>query len=251
MGTLAEIWRHPVKGVSAERIAEVALAAGAPFPHDRCWAIAHGGSAFDAAAPEWVPRRNFVVQAHTPELARTAARYDDAAGQLTLSHPDNGSVTLAPGTAEGDAALTAWIAPIATERQPGPYRAASLPNGQHLSDMPQNYVSILSLASLRALGEHLGHPMQVRRFRGNLWLEGLAPWEEEAWVGREIAIGDVRFRVDEPIGRCRATEASPVSGGYDAPTVAGLRKARGHTEFGVYATVIEGGVLAEGAAVSA
>ncbi|MEL7173659.1 MAG: MOSC domain-containing protein, partial [Pseudomonadota bacterium] len=103
----------------------------------------------------------------------------------------------------------------------------------------------------RALGEHLGHPMQVRRFRGNLWLEGLAPWEEEAWVGREIAIGDVRFRVDEPIGRCRATEASPVSGGYDAPTVAGLRKARGHTEFGVYATVIEGGVLAEGAAVSA
>ncbi|MEL6768396.1 MAG: MOSC N-terminal beta barrel domain-containing protein [Pseudomonadota bacterium] len=251
MGHLAEIWRYPVKGVSAERVASVALAAGAPFPHDRRWAIAHGGSAFDVAAPEWVPRRNFVVQAHTPELARTAARYDETAGQLTLSHPDHGSVTLAPGTAEGDAALTAWIAPIAGERQPGPYRAASLPNGQHLSDMPQNYVSILSLASLRALGEHMGQPMQVRRFRGNLWLEGLAAWEEEEWVGREIALGEVRFRVDEPIGRCRATEASPLSGQYDAPTVAGLRKARGHTEFGVYATVIEGGALAEGAAVIA
>ncbi|MEO0429592.1 MAG: MOSC N-terminal beta barrel domain-containing protein [Pseudomonadota bacterium] len=251
MAHLAEIWRHPVKGVSAERVAEVALAAGAPFPNDRRWAIAHGGSAFDAAVPEWVPRRNFVVQAHTPQLARTEARYDDAAGQLSLSHPDHGSVTLAPGTVEGDEALTAWIAEIAGERQPGPYRMASLPDGQHLSDMVQNYVSILSLSSLRALGEHLGHPMQVRRFRGNLWLEGLGPWQEEEWIGREIAIGDVRFRVDEPIGRCRATEASPVSGDYDIATVAGLRKTRGHTEFGIYATVIEGGSLAEGAAVSA
>ncbi|MEM7498659.1 MAG: MOSC N-terminal beta barrel domain-containing protein [Pseudomonadota bacterium] len=250
-GQLAEIWRHPVKGVSAERIDQVALAAGAPFPHDRRWAIAHGASAFDPAAPEWVARRNFVVQAHVPELARTEAQYDEEGGFLTLSHPEHGSVTLAPGTEAGDAALTAWIAPVAGERQPGPYRTASLPDGQHLSDMPQNYVSILSLASLRALGDHVGQAMQVRRFRGNLWLEGLGPWQEEEWIGREIAIGEVRFRVDEPIGRCRATEASPVSGRYDAATVATLRKARGHTEFGVYATVIEGGALAIGDDVSA
>ncbi|MEM6679950.1 MAG: MOSC domain-containing protein [Pseudomonadota bacterium] len=250
MAELTQIWRHPIKGVSAERVTALTLGADSPIPHDRAWAIAHGGSDFDAANPAWVPRKNFVVQAHVPELARTATRMDEATGALTLEHPTQAPVTLVPGTAEGDAALTAWIAPLAGERQPGPYRMARLP-AAHLSDMPQNYVSILSLSSLRALGEHLGQPMDVRRFRGNLWLEGLWPWQEEEWIGREISIGPVRFRVDEPIGRCRATEAGPETGRYDATTVAGLRKARGHTEFGVYATVIEGGTVSEGDTVAA
>ncbi|MEL6773530.1 MAG: hypothetical protein AAFP23_02130, partial [Pseudomonadota bacterium] len=40
------------------------------------------------------------------------------------------------------------------------------------------------------------------------------------------------------------------TGRYDVGTVAELRKARGHTEFGVYATVIEGGELAVGDALT-
>lgn len=246
--TLAQIWRHPVKGVSAEPLDRVALDAGQPMAFDRRWAIAHGSSAFDSDNPAWVKRRNFVVQAHVPELARTAARFDEATETLTLSHPSHGEVSLQPGRAEGAAALTDWIEPLAGAQQPGPYRIASIP-GAHLADMEANYISILSLASLRALSQHAGTEMHVRRFRGNLWLEGLAPWEEESWVGKEIAIGPVRLRVDEPIGRCRATEASPQTGAYDVQTVHLLQKTRGHTEFGVYATVIAGGDLAVGATV--
>jgi hypothetical protein len=254
MARLAEIWRHPVKGIGAERLDRASLVAGEAMPHDRVFALAHGASAWDPAAPDWQPRRNFVVQAHVPELARVGAAWDEAAGRLTLDHPDRGAVTLAPGTAEGKATLAEWIAPLAGERQPGPYRIARRPDGA-MTDMPQAYVSVLSLASLRALSQRMGVGLHVRRFRGNLWLDGLAPWEEEDWIGREIVVGPpgrpVRLRVDEPIGRCRATEAGPATGRFDAATVAGLREARGHTEFGVYATVIEGGAIAEGDAVAA
>lgn len=247
MGNLAEIWRHPLKGIGAEQVERVTLTAGQALPHDRVWAVAHGASDYDAAAPAWQKRKNFVVQAMTPELARVALVTGE--GALTLSHPAQSTATVTPGTAEGDAALAAWIEGLAGERQPGPYSVAHVP-GQAMTDMPQPYVSILSLASLRALGQHAGAEMHVRRFRGNLWLDGLAPWEEESWIGREIAIGPVRFRIDEPIGRCKATEASPATGRYDVGTVAELRKARGHTEFGVYATVIEGGELAVGDALT-
>ncbi|MEM6489061.1 MAG: MOSC N-terminal beta barrel domain-containing protein [Pseudomonadota bacterium] len=243
---LAEIWRHPIKGVGAERVASVAVAAGQTFPWDRTYAIAHGASDWDPAAPAWIPRRNFVVQARVAELVRAEAALDETSGTLTLSHPAVAPVTLAPGTAEGDAALTGWIGALAGEHQPGPYRIAHLP-GQALTDMEPPYVSILSRASLRALGQHLGVSLSVRRFRGNLWLDSLPPWDEESWVGREIAIGPVRLRVDEPIGRCRATEAGP-AGRYDLPTLVGLRQARGHTDFGVYATVLNAGRLSEDAA---
>ncbi|MEL6197998.1 MAG: MOSC N-terminal beta barrel domain-containing protein [Pseudomonadota bacterium] len=248
MGRLAEIWRHPLKGIGAERIAKVLLTRGEALPHDRVWALAHGTSDFDPAAPAWEKRKNFVVQAMTPELARVALE-TGADGTLTLSHPAQDSVSVAPGTEAGAAALAAWIEGLAGERQPGPYRVAHVP-GRAMTDMPQPYVSILSLASMRALGQHAGAALHIRRFRGNLWLDDLAPWEEEAWIDRELTIGTARLRVDEPIGRCKATEANPATGDYDVPTVAELRRLRGHTEFGVYATVIEGGTIAEGDAVS-
>lgn len=241
---LAGIWRHPLKGIGAEALDSTALEPSRVLPWDRRFAVAHGASAYDPAAPAWVARRNFVVQAHVAQLVRATAALDHASGTVTLAHPDHAPVTLAPGTPEGDAALTAWIEGLAGAHQPGPYRVAEVP-GQAMTDMEPPYISLLSRASLRALAQHAGHPMEERRFRGNLWIDGLAPWAEEAWIGREIAIGPVRLRVDEPIGRCRATEAGP-AGRYDHPTVATLRRTRGHTEFGVYATVLTAGTVAVG-----
>ncbi|MGF1552480.1 MAG: MOSC domain-containing protein [Paracoccaceae bacterium] len=254
MARLAGIWRHPLKGVGAARLDAVDLAAGRAMPFDRVFALAHGASAWDADAPDWQPRRNFVVQAHVPELARVEAAYDEATGRLALSHPEAGTVRLTLDAPGGEAALADWIAPLAGDRQPGPYRLAHRPDGA-MTDMAPPYVSVLSLASLDALSRHMGgtlgsFDLGARRFRGNLWLDDLDPWAEEDWIGREIAVGDVRLRIDEPIGRCRATEAGPASGRYDAATVTELRRARGHTAFGVYATVMRGGRIATGDAAA-
>ncbi|MEM9783540.1 MAG: MOSC domain-containing protein [Pseudomonadota bacterium] len=246
--TLASIWRHPIKGIGAEALETVTLSAGEVLPWDRRYALAHAHSLYDAAAPAWVKRRNFVVQAHVAELIRVEASLDEASGAVTLTHPTLAPVTADPATDEGAAVLTAWIEPLAASYQPGPWQVAHVP-GQALTDMEPPYVSILSRASARALSQRAGVTLGERRFRGNLWLDGLDAWVEEEWIGREITIGAARLRVDEPIGRCKATTAGP-SGSYDHPTLETLRAARGHTEFGVYATVIEGGTVALGDAVA-
>jgi uncharacterized protein YcbX len=116
------------------------------------------------------------------------------------------------------------------------------------SDFPS--VAILGLASLRALGQVMALDLDPRRFRGNLWVDGLAPWEEFDWVGREIRVGSAVLKVVEPIGRCAATEASPATGRRDAPVVKALRAATGETCFGVYAKVVSGGDVALGDAVA-
>ena len=112
------------------------------------------------------------------------------------------------------------------------------------SDFPS--ISILNAASLAALGKRLGQSLAMERFRGNVWLDGLAPFEEFDLLGRDIRIGVATLRVRERITRCKATTVDPATGLSDADTLGALRAGWGHEDFGVYAEVRTGGRVAVG-----
>jgi uncharacterized protein YcbX len=115
--------------------------------------------------------------------------------------------------------------------------------GQALTDQDQPLVSINSTASLADLSARMGQDLSIHRFRGNIWVEGWAPWAELDLLGSEITVGGARLRVEEPIGRCRATGANPETGAQDADTMAALESGYGHTDFGIFARVISGGTV--------
>jgi uncharacterized protein YcbX len=89
-----------------------------------------------------------------------------------------------------------------------------------LADRPRQYVSVVNLASVRALEEHVGAMLDPARFRMNVWLDGLEPFAELDWIEghpgiRDIQIGGLRLRADEACVRCKAIEANPQTGEYD------------------------------------
>jgi hypothetical protein len=233
---LAHIWRHPIKGIGAEPLDRVSLEVGRPLPLDRAWAVLEeGGEAGDG----WRSCRNFLRGAKGPSLMAITARTDG--DRMHLSHPDRPDLAVSPG--RNDDALFEWLRAIyPQDRRPPVALVQSPPEG--MSDAPFASVSVLNLSSLRALSQKIGVDLDPRRFRGNLWLDGLAPWEEFDLVGQTLAIGAARLKVIEPIGRCRATEASPKTGRRDAPTLQALQDGWGHTNFGVYAMVETGGDIA-------
>jgi len=242
---LARIVRHPIKSVGFEELAEAVLAPRLPLPGDRAWAVAHAA----AALPEgggWAPKMQFLRGVAGPELMAIRARTEPD-GRLTLDHPRAGRLCIDPATEA--APLLAWLAPLWPEGRPAPARLVPAP-ATGLADTPDPFVSILSLVSLRVLGGRMGRELSIHRFRGNLWLDGLAPWEEFDLVGRELRIGGAVLAVRERIGRCKATTANPETGRFDADTLGALEAAWGHTDFGVYAEVVEGGTLRPGDAVT-
>jgi uncharacterized protein YcbX len=94
--------------------------------------------------------------------------------------------------------------------------------------------------------------LDARRFRMSIELDGVAPFEEDGWVGRELVVADARLSIHGHVGRCIVTSRDPESGEVDLPTLDILRSLRGQaatTEplaFGVYGEVLRAGVVAVG-----
>jgi uncharacterized protein YcbX len=64
---------------------------------------------------------------------------------------------------------------------------------------------LTNTASLARLGEWVGRPLPMTRFRPNLVVETDVPFAEDAWLGRRLQIGAVVLRVVKPCGRCIVT----------------------------------------------
>jgi uncharacterized protein YcbX len=242
---VTQIWRHPIKSLGAERIGRVELAAGSTMPFDRVWAMAHEKTRFDFDAPGWAPCQSFLRGSIAPLFGAVTARADEDAGTLTLSHPQLSDLTIDPDDAADRGRFLDWVSPICPQGVPGPVGLARAP-GRGMTDTDFPSVSVKSLASLRVLSEHMGVTLDPRRFRGNIWLDGLVPWQEFNWVGREITIGGARLKVVERVVRCNATKNNPVTGIRDAETLGALEAHYGHKDFGVYCQVIAGGPVADG-----
>jgi uncharacterized protein YcbX len=86
----------------------------------------------------------------------------------------------------------------------------------------------------------------MERWRANVWVDDLAPWEELSWIGKTIRIGETEFEVREDCIRCNVTATNPVTGLRDADTLGVLKNSFGHQNFGVYALVSKGGPVALG-----
>lgn len=240
---LAHLCRHPVKSAGHEEVAEVTLTAGRAFPFDREWAVAHAAAKFGAEGPGgWAAKLNFLRGWGSADLMAVACTSDPVARTVTLSHPRRPAATFAPD--RDGAALVDWLRPLWPEVRPEPAFVVRH-DGQAMTDVPDPWVAILNLGSHRAVEAQLG-PLSIHRWRGNIWVDGWEPFAELAMAGREIAIGDVVLRVEEPITRCRATAANPETGVFDADTLAVLEATQGHQDFGAYARVVLGGRVAVG-----
>jgi uncharacterized protein YcbX len=243
--TLAALYRYPVKSLSAQTLQRIDVTADKPLSHDRRWAIAHGASRYDAAEPQWQPKASFLALVRNARLAKLVTHYDEETETLSIERDGREVVRGCLADISGRAVIEQFLAAFMGEEARGRAHLAGAP-GLWFSDVPDPYVSIIGLASIRDLERVTQEPVDPVRFRANLYLDGSTPWQEFRWVGKEISIGGVRFRVEHRIGRCAATEVNPQSGERDLSVLASLRRGFTHTDMGVYARPISDGPIAVG-----
>lgn len=239
------IFRYPVKGLSPEPLDRAELLAGQTLKSDRRYAIENGPSGFDPAEPKWLSKPHFLMLQRDEWLAPLCTHFDDASHVLTIRR--GGEVAAAGNleTKEGRTAIEQFFATGYAGEIKGPPKILTSP-GHSFSDVARKVVSIINLASVRAIEGMVDHAVHPLRFRANLYVEGWPAWHEFEQLDRTLAIGDVRLKVVKRIVRCAAVNVDPGTGARDLSIPHTLLRRFGHADCGIYAEVIDGGSISTG-----
>jgi uncharacterized protein YcbX len=242
---IAAIYRYPVKGLSAEPLPQVKLAAAQTLPADRRYAIENGPSGFDPADPKWMSKAYFLMLQRDEWLAGLHTRFDDASHTLTIREGDREAARGDLETASGRAVIEQFLSTRFAGRLKGSPKILS-GGGHSFSDVAKKVVSIINLNTLEAIEHLLGQPVHPLRFRANLYVRGWPAWQEFELLGKKLAIGDARLKVVKRITRCAAINVDPDTAARDLNILHALMRRLEHGDCGVYAEVTAGGNVAEG-----
>ena len=114
--------------------------------------------------------------------------------------------------------------------------------------------TLVSTGSLAALGATAGEtqPVDGRRFRMTIGIDGVEPHAEDGWMGRRVRVGEATVAVREHVGRCAVTTLDPDRGVRDLDTLGVISAYRGDVPtrepipFGVWCEVVAAGRVAIG-----
>ena len=106
-----------------------------------------------------------------------------------------------------------------------------------------NSVSLLNIQSINDFQKKIDKKIEIPRFRGNICVDGIEPWEERKWIGKVIKINNTSFKVEKNIPRCVAINLKPTTDDNSLNLLQSLKKAYDHFEMGIYLTALDNGEI--------
>ncbi len=254
---LRELWVYPVKSCRGIRLDEADVVTRG-LAHDRRFMVVDANG-------------RFLTQRERPELARFGATLEGDA--LVLEGPSgarararhDGPPVTASIWGEAVAARDAGdeVAAVLRADLGADARLVYMPDDtRRPADPdyagPDDLVSfadafpflLVGVASLDALNARLASPVDMRRFRPNLVVDGAPAFAEDTWSA--LSVGPIRLRSPKPCSRCAIVDVDPARGERDLavlPELGRFRRDGRHVNFGVNFVHEGRGRLAVGARV--
>ena len=109
-----------------------------------------------------------------------------------------------------------------------------------------NSISLVNLNSIEDFEKRIDQKVEFQRFRGNFYVDGIDAWEEQNWIGKNIKINNVLFKVERNIPRCVAINLKPKTDNNDLNLLQSLKKAYNHFDVGIYLRSLNDGKIKVG-----
>lgn len=231
MPKVVALYRYPVKGFTPESCSRITVLPGGRVAGDRVLNFRFADA--PVADTDWCRKYHGVVLANTPGLARLQVQFDDAAQQLKIEFENQ---ILAHDKLDEAGrhrlvdAITGYV--LSLDENPLTGQPTRLPlklvgdgTMPRYQDNQAGQVTLHSRESLASAGAALGDAnLSELRFRHNIVIESVPAWEEQAWTGRKLRVGNVEFATVVPKVRCLATHANPQTGERDLQVMQTLVK---------------------------
>ena len=102
-------------------------------------------------------------------------------------------------------------------------------------------ISLINMKSIEDFQNKINQKIEIQRFRGNIYIDGIDAWEEQNWIGKIIKINDVSFKVEKNIPRCVAINLKPNSDDRSLNLLQSLKKNYNNFDMGIYLTALSDG----------
>jgi uncharacterized protein YcbX len=112
-----------------------------------------------------------------------------------------------------------------------------------------NSISLINLNSIEDFEKRINQKVEFQRFRGNFYVDGIDAWEERNWIGKNIKINNVLFKVERNIPRCIAINLKPKTDKSNLNLLQSLKKAYNHFDMGIYLRSLNDGKIKVGNAI--
>jgi uncharacterized protein len=250
VGSVAELYRFPVKSMQGERVERLRLTTGGAAG-DRVYGVIDKKTGKVLSAKRWAA------------LLDARAVRDDQSGAVTITLP--GGETLAAGDPAADDALSAWLdhdvhlggpdpdAALAYELLMDPIDDSSevwdfaTPAGSLVDLAGAHLLTTSSLAAAAASGPEAD--WSIHRFRPTVLIDtGDADgFVEDAWIGSTVGFGDAAVAVFMATPRCSVPpRAQPANGLARDTAVSHVLRDHHDNNLGVYGSIAAAGVVAVG-----
>jgi uncharacterized protein len=242
-----QLWHFPVKGFGGSQMPLAKLQKRGYFPNDRQFAISTGSKKTAAARNgTWFSKAHFLQLMSHELLAEYSCRYDDANPRLELLHHGVICLSIDPALPNDCQRFEDFFFTLLGSKLHGKPRLMTMKH-QAYSDQSTALISIASNASIDAFADATNTKPDSRRFRVNIVIDGDTPFAEETLIGTTLRCGDALLLVKESVGRCAAINVDPATAKRNSEDYVRFMKAHfGHSNLGIFAEVINGGVISVG-----
>ena len=229
IGTLAAIWRYPVKSMAGERLSSTDVTLQG-IAADRRYAYVQTAS---RSPFPWLTGREM------PAMLRYQPQWRDGSGDpsLWVCTPSGESLEIGSDALRDELAQASGREIHLHANHRGSYDAAA--------------ITFMANATVEGIAQASGTPPEPGRFRMNFYVAtaDTTPFQENAWVGKSLRVGEtVRVALTERDQRCVMVTVAP-HGGEPVPRVLRAIAQGNEACAGVYGSVLVAGRVREGDAV--
>ena len=242
---IENLFYSPVKSISFTESDSLNVLKGKGIESDRIFAFVQNMDSSKIKNliedPKSRKLNNFITLKNTPELNKYNFTY--IKDKLILKKQDEIIIIINPLSDNEKKLLCEKVSQIITKDK----RLDFLMDEKNpfFDTMPDNSISLINKKSINDFSKKISTDIEFERFRANIYIDGLAAWEERNWIGKTIKINNVDFVVSDEISRCSATNLRPSTDIVTINLPNELKKIYDHINMGLYLVPQQNGVISK------
>ena len=246
--SVVSIHNCPVKTLSFQSLKSCNIKKNIGMTNDRIFAFSRGVNFEKAKLIEKNPNErklnNFLTLKNSPVLNKYNFIYEN--NNLTLTFKNKELISINLDNSEDLSLISEKLLELETSLAKPIFLLKN-------SDFPfydttnsnnvMNSISLININSIKDFEKKINEKVEIQRFRGNFYVDGIEALEERNWINKVIKINNVPFKVEKNIPRCVAINLKPKTDDNSLNLLKSLKKSYDHFDMGIYLTALEDGKI--------